>query len=60
VIFHSFAAELNTDGVQHALSGVAPGGDAILIGFEDQTGGGDRDYEDVAFRVEMVDHFLFA
>lgn len=54
-VFHSFAAELNGDGVQHALSGVDVGGQSIVVGFEDLWGGGDRDYEDVVFRVEMVD-----
>ncbi|SLN77994.1 choice-of-anchor L domain-containing protein [Roseisalinus antarcticus] len=59
MVFHSFAEEMNSDGVQHALSGVDVGGEAISVGFEDLTGGGDRDYEDVVFRVELVDDFLF-
>lgn len=59
MVFHSFAADMNSDGVQHALSGVDVGGEAITIGFEDLTGGGDRDYEDVVFRVETVDDFIF-
>ena len=59
-IFHSFDAGMNADGVEHALSGVEEGGEAITIGFEDLTGGGDRDYEDVVFLVEHVDEFLFA
>lgn len=54
MVFHSFDEDMNSDGVQHALSGVEVGGEAITIGFEDLTGGGDRDYEDVAFRVELV------
>ena len=58
VVFHSFASNLNSDGVQHALSGVDPGGQSISVGFEDLTGGGDRDYEDVVFRVEIVDAFM--
>ncbi|MEM7006036.1 MAG: Ig-like domain-containing protein [Pseudomonadota bacterium] len=53
-VFHSFDESMNFDGVQHALSGVEIGGEAITIGFEDLTGGGDRDYEDVAFLVELV------
>ena len=59
MVFHSFDENMNSDGLQHALSGVDIGGEAITIGFEDLTGGGDRDYEDVAFRVELVEDFLF-
>lgn len=53
-VFHSYAANLNADGVQHALSGVMPGGDAITVGFEDETGSGDRDYQDVVFTAEWA------
>jgi hypothetical protein len=59
MVFHSFAEDMNSDGVQHSLSGVEIGGEAISVGFEDLTGGGDRDYEDVVFRVELVDDFMF-
>lgn len=59
MVFHSFSADMNSDGLQHALSGVDVGGEAITIGFEDLTGGGDRDYEDVVFRVEPIDEFVF-
>ncbi|MFZ3581703.1 cadherin-like domain-containing protein [Loktanella sp. DJP18] len=59
MVFHSFAEDMNSDGVQHALSGVDVGGESISIGFEDLTGGGDLDYEDVVFRVELVDNFVF-
>lgn len=59
MVFHSFSEDLNSDGVQHALSGVDVGGEAITVGFEDLTGGGDLDYEDVVFHVEVVDEFLF-
>lgn len=59
MVFHSFNQDMNSDGVQHALSGVDPGGESITVGFEDLTGGGDRDYEDVVFHVEVVDDFLF-
>jgi hypothetical protein len=54
-VFHSFARTMNTDGVQHTLSGVNVGGESITVGFEDLTGGGDRDYEDVVFMVETFD-----
>tara|TARA_R100000322_G_scaffold75912_2_gene47473 strand:+ start:5414 stop:5761 length:348 start_codon:yes stop_codon:yes gene_type:complete len=57
-IFHSYSESLNSDGVQHALSGVNAGGKSITIGFEDQTGGGDRDYGDVAFMVETLNGSL--
>ena len=56
-VFHSFAEDMNPDGVQHALSGFDVGGEAISVGFEDLTGGGDRDYEDIVFRVELVADF---
>jgi len=59
MVFHSFDEDMNSDGLQHALSGVEVGGEAITIGFEDLTGGGDRDYEDVAFQIELVDDFAF-
>ncbi|MEO0485522.1 MAG: Ig-like domain-containing protein [Pseudomonadota bacterium] len=55
VTFHSFDAALNPDGIEHALSGVDVGGESITVGFEDKLGGGDRDYEDVAFSVEFID-----
>lgn len=59
MVFHSYSEAMNTDGVQHALSGVDVGGRSISVGFEDLTGGGDRDYQDVVFRIEVVDDFGF-
>lgn len=59
IVFHSFDKNMNSDGLQHVLSGVDVGGKTITIGFEDLTGGGDRDYEDVVFQVELVDEFAF-
>jgi hypothetical protein len=50
---------MNSDGLQHALSGVDVGGQSISVGFEDLTGGGDQNYEDVVFCVEIVDDFMF-
>ncbi|MDX9860662.1 MAG: DUF4114 domain-containing protein, partial [Rhodospirillales bacterium] len=41
---------LNPDGVNHAVSGVQ--GEELMIGFEDLTGGGDRDFDDVTFSVK--------
>lgn len=58
VVFHSFASSINPDGMEHAISGVAPGGDSIIIGFEDKLGGGDRDFEDVALAIERSDPYL--
>lgn len=54
-VWHSHDAALNSDGVVHALSGVTPGGMAMIVGFEDLAGGGDRDYQDVLFLVESYD-----
>ncbi len=54
-IFHSFDPDMNADGIDHAVSGVEAGGHSIYIGFEDLTGGGDRDYQDLVLRVSHVD-----
>lgn len=51
-LFHSIDMALNSDGVEHALSGVDAGGESLTMGFEDLTGGGDKDYQDVVFSVE--------
>ena len=59
MVFHSFSADMNAGAVQQALSGVDVGGQSMTVGFEDITGGGDKDYEDVVFRVEKVDDFMF-
>ncbi|MCV0429338.1 MAG: VCBS domain-containing protein, partial [Roseibium sp.] len=52
---HSYAQDMNTDGLQHVLSGVNPDGTSMTIGFEDVTGGGDRDYEDLVFKLTPDD-----
>jgi hypothetical protein len=59
-IFHSYAAEMNDDGIQHTLSGIDTSGEIILVGFEDIVGGGDQDYEDVVFGIERVDADVFS
>ncbi|CAD0185167.1 hypothetical protein RUESEDTHA_02053 [Ruegeria sp. THAF57] len=46
---HSEKAIWNTDDQQHALPGTARGGEAMIIGFEDLTGTGGFDFEDVVF-----------
>lgn len=51
-VFHSFSSSLNIDAVQHVLSGVNLGGTQLSFGFEDMTGGGDLDYQDVIFTVD--------
>lgn len=51
--FFSTDLSLNRDGIVHAVS-LAPDGSAYLIvGFEDLLGGGDRDYNDLLFAVEI-------
>jgi Ca2+-binding RTX toxin-like protein len=57
-VFHSFSDEMNSDELQHVLSGANAGGESITVGFEDLTGGGDRDYEDVVFIVETFDSVI--
>lgn len=54
-VFHGFESGLNADGIVHALSGVEPGGQQIVVGFEDLFGGGDRDYEDVVLAITPFD-----
>ena len=43
-------SSLNPDGINHAISGVQDG--ELVIGFEDLTGGGDNDFDDVVFSVK--------
>ena len=53
-VFHSFA-ELNPDGATQILSGVSPGEDQLLIGFEDLANGrGDNDFQDVVIAIHLV------
>ena len=50
-IFHSFQ-QLNPDRTLQVLSGVAPGGKELLLGFEDVARAtGDNDYEDVVVAI---------
>ncbi|MEP1766777.1 MAG: Ig-like domain-containing protein [Sulfitobacter sp.] len=46
---------LNSDGVEHFLSGAVNGGGDLRVGIEDLTGGGDMDYQDVVFTVGWTD-----
>lgn len=51
--FFSTDLSLNRDGIVHAVS-LAPDGSAyLIIGFEDLLGGGDKDYNDLLFAVEI-------
>lgn len=51
--YFSTDLSLNKDGIVHAVS-LAPDGSAyLIIGFEDLLGGGDRDYNDLLFAVEL-------
>lgn len=54
--FFMGSGSVNPDGVAHAQFYYADGpyGDYALLGFEDLFGGGDRDYNDAAFRVTGV------
>ncbi|MQX35527.1 cadherin-like domain-containing protein [Roseospira navarrensis] len=56
-IYHSVAANettaLNPDNEQHAISGVTPDGDSLMVGFEDLKGLGDHDYNDLVFTVNV-------
>ena len=58
-VFHTFAA-LNPDHAQQVLSGAAPGGRELQVGFEDLLNSvGDNDYQDVVFNVRVSnDHVL--
>lgn len=52
--FFSTEQSINMDGIVHAVS-IAPNGSAyLLIGFEDLKNGGDRDFNDLVFAVEIV------
>lgn len=58
-IFHSFN-QLNTDHAYQVLSGVAPGGKDMQIGFEDVARAtGDNDYQDVVIAIHTNADGLF-
>ena len=58
-IFHSFH-QLNTDRAYQVLSGVAPGGKEMQIGFEDVARAtGDNDYQDVVIAIRTSADGLF-
>ncbi|MBB5020100.1 hypothetical protein HNQ59_003414 [Chitinivorax tropicus] len=51
---HSYGNFLNPDDVEHVVSGKSQDGQRLVIGFEDQVGGGDFDYDDVVFSVKRT------
>ena len=46
-------SSVNPDGINHVVSFAALSGSYLLIGFEDLLGGGDRDFNDVLFAVDI-------
>lgn len=44
---------LNADGQQHVAAGQGTAPDRIAVGWEDLTGGGDRDYNDVILEIDV-------
>ena len=51
--FFSTQQSLNSDGLVHAVSLAQDGSAYLIYGFEDLFGGGDRDYNDLVFAVEI-------
>jgi len=50
-IFHSAGPNLNPDALTHVVSGISDDGESFNIGFEDQRGGGDFDYNDAVLNL---------
>ncbi|WP_372364698.1 DUF4114 domain-containing protein [Candidatus Uabimicrobium sp. HlEnr_7] len=48
-----FSTDNNPDGLQHMIAFVSPGSPYLLIGFEDLLGGGDLDFNDILFAVDV-------
>jgi hypothetical protein len=56
-VYYTSDPTLNPDDLQHALSGIdAPHAGWLHIAFEDLLNGGDHDYNDVLFRVQLGDY----
>lgn len=47
------SAARNSDGLNHVVSFALPGSPYLIMAFEDLLGGGDRDYNDVVFAVDI-------
>ncbi len=45
--------DFNADGIQHAVAFAVKGSPYLLIGFEDLYGGGDNDYNDLLFALDI-------
>jgi hypothetical protein len=60
--FVSTNQSLNRDGIVHAVATAKAGSPYLVISFEDMKGGGDRDYNDVFFAVDLgranVEHLM--
>lgn len=56
-VFVSHQGSLNSDGMEHVVSGLASSGNGIQIGFEDQRRDGttDNDFQDIVLHVEAVE-----
>ena len=50
---YSTDSSVNSDGINHVVSFAAISGSYLLIGFEDMFKGGDRDFNDVIFAVDI-------
>lgn len=58
-VFHSFA-DLNPGGDRQVLSGTAPGGEVLRIGFEDLAyATGDQDFQDIVISISVNNNDLF-
>jgi hypothetical protein len=53
-VFHTENPGLNADGIHHAVSGLGDADGQLVIGFEDLSGGGDRDYQDLVVTVDIA------
>ena len=49
----STAEGYNEDGIQHAVAFAVDGSPYLMLGFEDLYGGGDQDYNDLVFAVDI-------
>jgi hypothetical protein len=47
------SAARNSDGINHVVAFALPGSPYLIMAFEDMLGGGDRDYNDVIFAVDI-------
>ncbi|BBM86897.1 DUF4114 domain-containing protein [Candidatus Uabimicrobium amorphum] len=53
-----FSTDNNPDGLQHMIAFVPGGSPFLLVGFEDLLGGGDLDYNDILFAVDIGEENL--